>query len=129
MWLTLDFESEIPIYTQLVYSVMKGIATGELQSGDPLPSVRSLASDLGVNMHTVNKAYQQLKEERFIAIHSKKCAVIEDPEARKATDEQLQLLQHKLQPLVIEAIGRGLTHAELQKQISLVYSYILSEKE
>ncbi|ECV7489956.1 GntR family transcriptional regulator, partial [Salmonella enterica subsp. enterica serovar Muenchen] len=56
MIIQLDLQSDVPIYTQLVHQIIEGIASGRLQPGEPLPSVRSLASDIGVNLHTVNKA-------------------------------------------------------------------------
>ena len=47
-----------------------------LQPADPLPSVRSLASDLSINLHTVNKAYQALKQEGFLQVHRKKGIIV-----------------------------------------------------
>ena len=55
--------SDTPIYTQLMYQIKKGIVKREWGFGEGLPSVRSLAGDLGINMHTVNKAYNLLVEE------------------------------------------------------------------
>ena len=62
MYIQLDFESEIPIYEQLKDEIIMGIAKKQLLPGERLPSVRALASDIGINLHTVNKAYQQLKQ-------------------------------------------------------------------
>ena len=56
MPVVIDQMSEEPIYRQIRAQVIEAIATGELSPGDPLPSVRSLARDLGVNLHTVTKA-------------------------------------------------------------------------
>ncbi len=62
MILKIDFDSDIPIYVQIKNQVVEGIARGELEEGEELPSVRGLADDIGVNMHTVNKAYSLLKD-------------------------------------------------------------------
>ncbi len=129
MWMEINFESETPIYTQLVQAVMKGIAAGELKAGDALPSVRSLAGDLGVNMLTVNKAYQQLKQEGFITIHRKKGAIIESAEARAASEGQLQRMAEKMYPIMLESICRGLTLEDFQRLSATVYHQISIEKE
>jgi GntR family transcriptional regulator len=61
-----DFESPIPIYQQIRTSIIKAISSGELNSGDVLPSIRQLGIDLGVNMHTVAKAYSLLKNDGYL---------------------------------------------------------------
>ena len=66
MVITVDKLSETPLYLQLRAQVIAGIAAGELRPGDPLPSVRSLAEDLGINLHTVNKAYATLRDEGYV---------------------------------------------------------------
>ena len=55
MFLRIDLESEEPIYLQIRNEVIKGIAKGEIVEGDELPSVRALAEEIGVNMHTAFK--------------------------------------------------------------------------
>ena len=68
--------SDIPIYTQLTNQIIEGIARGNLIPGETLPSVRALAADLGVNMHTVNKAYSLLRTEGFISLDRRIGAVV-----------------------------------------------------
>ena len=74
--LRIDFDSEVPIYIQIKNQVIEGIAKGEIEKDEELPSVRSLAEDIGVNMHTVNKAYNILKEEGYIRIDRRKGAIV-----------------------------------------------------
>lgn len=107
MYLQLDFESEVPIYEQLKNEIIIGIAKKKLLPGDRLPSVRSLASDIGINMHTVNKAYQQLKQEGFLLIHRQKGVVV-NPEPPKLDDQYEEKLLETLRPLIAEAICRGM---------------------
>ena len=109
MILEVDLTSDEPIYQQIRSQVVHGVATGELVAGDPLPSVRSLAADLGVNMHTVNKAYAVLRDEGYVVMRRRTGAVIADraetlsPETRSQERERLaeQLyrlaLEHKAQ--------------------------------
>ena len=76
MILRIDFDSETPIYVQIKNQVIEGIAKSEIEIGEELPSVRALAEDIGVNMHTVNKAYNMLKDEGYIKIDRRKGAVV-----------------------------------------------------
>ena len=68
MVIEIDFQSGEALYTQLMNQIILGIATSRLQEGDPLPSVRQLADTIGINMHTVNKAYTVLKQEGFVKV-------------------------------------------------------------
>ena len=72
----IDFQSDEAIYIQLRNQIILGIATATLQEGEALPSVRQLADDIGVNMHTVNKAYSVLRQEGFLRLDRRKGAVI-----------------------------------------------------
>ena len=63
MFIRIDQALPDPLYRQIRDEVVRGIAQGELAPGDALPSVRNLASDLGINLHTVNKAYALLRDE------------------------------------------------------------------
>ena len=60
MLIEIDFNSDEAIYIQLRNQIIMGIATSKIQEGDTLPSVRQLAENIGINMHTVNKAYSCL---------------------------------------------------------------------
>ena len=76
MLIEIDFNSDEAIYMQLRNRIIMGIATAEIQEGDSLPSVRQLADNIGINMHTVNKAYSVLKQEGFIRLDRRRGAVI-----------------------------------------------------
>ena len=76
MLIDIDLSSEEPLYRQIRTQIVRGVATGELAAGDALPSVRTLAGDLGVNMHTVNKAYALLRDEGYVTIRGRSGACI-----------------------------------------------------
>lgn len=76
MILEIDFNSDEAIYVQLRNQIIMGIACAEFADGESLPSVRQLAQVLGVNMHTVNKAYAILREEGYLKLDRRKGAVI-----------------------------------------------------
>ena len=68
MLIEIDFNSDQAIYMQLRDQIIMGIASSRFQEGDMLPSVRQLADTIGVNMHTVNKAYTVLKQEGGVMV-------------------------------------------------------------
>ena len=76
MYIVIDFNSDEAIYMQLRNQIIMGIATEQIKEGDALPSVRQLADEIGINMHTVNKAYSVLRQEGFIKLDRRKGAVI-----------------------------------------------------
>lgn len=76
MLIKIDFNSNEAIYMQLRNQIIMGIATAEIQEGDSLPSVRQMAENIGINMHTVNKAYAVLREEGIIQLDRRRGAVI-----------------------------------------------------
>ena len=96
MVIEIDFQSDEALYTQLMNQIIMGIATSRLQEGDPLPSVRQLADTIGINMHTVNKAYSLLRQEGFVSIDRRKGAVIcLDVDKLRAMEELKQNLPGK----------------------------------
>ncbi|WP_047981078.1 GntR family transcriptional regulator [Ornithinibacillus contaminans] len=121
MLINLDFESKEPIYQQLVDRIIEGIAKKELKPGEGLPSVRSLASDIGINLHTVNKAYQLLKQDEFILIHRQKGVVINPDGIPKADDMYIDQLRRNLKPLIAESICREVTEDDFLKICSEIY--------
>lgn len=76
MLLQLDFGSEMPIYRQIRDQIVLGIASGQLRPGERLPTVRALAEESGVNMMTVSKAYQLLKQEGYIRTERRSGAAV-----------------------------------------------------
>lgn len=78
MLLQLDFSSDLPIYLQIRNQIVLGIASGALVPGERLPTIRTLADEAGVNMMTVSKAYQLLKQEGYIRTDRRSGAVAQN---------------------------------------------------
>ena len=95
MLLDVDLASQEPIYRQIRTKIVSAIACGELSPGDQLPSVRTLAGDLGVNMHTVNKAYAVLRDEGYVVMRGRSGAVIADA-ARTVSSSKAQEHQDRI---------------------------------
>ena len=115
MLLDIDLASQEPIFKQIRTQIVGAIATGELSPGDALPSVRSLAGDLGVNMHTVNKAYAVLRDEGDVAMRGRSGAVIADTARSMSSakaQEQRELIASELSRLALEFRAQGGTREE-----------------
>lgn len=111
MVIEIDFNSDEAIYVQLMNQIIMGIATSRLQEGDPLPSVRQLADIIGINMHTVNKAYSLLRQEGFVTIDRRRGAIIAiDVDKMKALEEMKQNLMVALARGYCKNISRAEVH-------------------
>ena len=111
MVIEIDFNSDEAIYVQLMNQIIMGIATSRLQEGDPLPSVRQLADTIGINMHTVNKAYSLLRQEGFATIDRRRGAIIAiDVDKMKALEEMKQNLMVALARGYCKNISRAEVH-------------------
>ena len=88
MYVTIDFNSDEAFYIQLKKQIIMGIAMAQIREGDSLPSVRDMADDIGINMHTVNKAYAILKQEGYLKLDRRRGAVVcLDPDRLRAVNE------------------------------------------
>ena len=107
----INFQSDEAIYMQLCNQIIKGIATSDIQEGEQLPSVRQLAEVIGVNMHTVNKAYSILQREGFVKIDRRRGAIIAiDIDKIRALDETKRGLGIILARALTKNISRNEIH-------------------
>ena len=118
MILKIDFDSEEALYTQLCNQIICGIAMDVLHDGDSLPSVRQLADEIGINMHTVNKAYAVLKQEGFIQLDRRRGAVVAiDVNRIKA----MEGLKEQLLVLLAQSRCKGITREEVHTLVDEIF--------
>lgn len=111
MVLNLDFNSDKSIYVQIKEEITKAIASGELKINESLPSVRSMAENIGVNLHTVNKSYNELKEEGFLNIDRRKGAIVAELPIKDANPTR-QKNKLDLELLVAKSYLSGISKEE-----------------
>lgn len=88
MFLEIDFKSDLPIYEQIRRGIIIGLAKGHINPGDKLPSVREMAENIGINLHTVNKAYKLLEADGVLTMDRRFGSLIsEDINPMAAYDE------------------------------------------
>lgn len=108
MLLRLDFNSERPIYQQIRDQIVVGIAQGTLPPGEKLPTVRALADEAGVNMMTVSKAYQLLKQEGYITTDRRSGTVVcARQEGRQVPEQTVQRLKLAVSELRVAGWSRA----------------------
>ena len=116
--INIDFNSDEALYMQLCNQIIMGIAMDHIREGDSLPSVRQLAEIIGINMHTVNKAYTVLKQEGFVKLDRRRGAVI-------AIDidkiEALRELEQELNVVLAKAICKNVSCKEVHKIVDSIY--------
>ena len=118
MYVEIDFNSDEAIYIQLYHQIIIGIATEEIKEGDTLPSVRQLAELIGINMHTVNKAYAVLRQEGFVKLDRRKGAVIAlDVDKLQALKE----LEQDLTVVLARAICKNISRAEVHQLVDALF--------
>jgi DNA-binding transcriptional regulator YhcF (GntR family) len=120
MYIEIDFNSDEALYVQLCNQIILGIATSRFREGEQLPSVRQLADTIGINMHTVNKAYSILQQEGFVKIDRRRGAII-------AVDiNKLQALQEAegdLAVVVARAICKDISRQDIHELVDKIYDY------
>ena len=118
MILEVDFNSEEALYIQLRNQIIVGIATNRLKEGESLPSVRQLAESIGINMHTVNKAYTVLKQEGIVKVDRRRGAVIAI-DADRISD--LEQMRESLRVILARASCRNISREEVHALIDEIY--------
>lgn len=118
MIIEVDFNSDEAIYIQLCNQIIMGIATSVIHEGDSLPSVRRLADTIGVNMHTVNKAYSVLKREGYISLDKRRGAVI-SLDIDKL--EELQVMKRQLQIVLARGCCKNISRQKVHELVDEIF--------
>lgn len=119
MYVKIDFNSDEAIYIQLRNQIIYGIATSKIREGDNLPSVRELAEYIGINMHTVNKAYTILKQEGYVKLDRRKGAVIAiDIDKIQAIED----LREELRVILAKAMCKNVSCQDVYEVVKEIFN-------
>lgn len=122
----IDFNSDEAIYLQVKNQIILGIANAEIRDGDNLPSVRELADTIGINMHTVNKAYTILKQEGYVKLDRRRGAVISvDCDKIQAINE----LSNQMRALIARAICKNISCDEIHEIVDSIFRDFLDDSK
>ena len=118
MFIEIDFNSDQAIYMQLRDQIIMGIATSRFQEGDMLPSVRQLADAIGINMHTVNKAYTVLKQAGSVKVDRRRGVMVAvDIDRMRAIEE----IREDLLVTLAKASCKNISGEEVHALIDEIY--------
>ncbi len=124
MIVEIDFNSEEALYIQLINQIIIGIATDQIREGDTLPSVRQLADNIGINMHTVNKAYSVLKQEGFLRVDRRRGAVIAlDTDKMRTISE----MRRDLSVILARGVCKNVSREEIHDLVDSIYDAFTAE--
>lgn len=119
MEIFIDFNSSEAIYMQLRNQIVIGIAQDKIKDGESLPSVRQLADRLGVNMHTVNKAYSILRNDGYLKLDRRNGAVV--CVSVESKTRHIENMNTGMRMMVAEAICKDISLAEMHQILSDMY--------
>jgi GntR family transcriptional regulator len=110
-----------PIYEQVTRQIKTQIISGELKEGESLPSIRRLAQDLQISVITTKRAYEELEKEGFVDTVEGKgsCVAMQNKELLR--EKKMKIVEEKMAEAVEEARLLGITRAELEEMLGLLY--------
>ncbi len=118
MVIEIDFNSDEALYLQLRNQIIMGIAADRFREGDSLPSVRQMAESVGINMHTVNKAYTVLKQEGYVKVDRRRGAVVAVDADRLKTWEEIR---RQLKVILAESSCKNISKEEIHQLVEEIY--------
>jgi len=115
LWIQILPGSGEPIYVQVAEQISKAIARGELASGDKLPAVRKLASELVINPNTVARAYSRLEQAGLVITKTGSGTFVSDPKFRKADAADINALTERMDTVISRSLNLGIEPKDLIK--------------
>ncbi len=114
-------QSELPIYAQVREQIKEQILNGQIKEGEVLPSIRSMAKDLGVSVITTTRAYSDLEQEGFIATMQGKGSVVLSKDNNMLKEQFLMRIEQGIETAVESAKQIGMTKTEVQQILESVW--------
>ena len=118
MIIEINFNSEEALYQQICHQIILGIASSRLKDGDALPSVRSMADEIGINMHTVNKAYSILRQQGYLQVDRRRGVIVSLSADKYAA---MQELSAELQVTLAKARCSHISREEVYELVDMIY--------
>lgn len=124
MIIKIDFNSDEAIYMQITNQIIMGIAKRQICDGDQLPSIRNMADEIGINMHTVNKAYTVLRQAGYVKLDRRRGAIVSvDVDKIEAIEE----IRRELSVTLAKAGCMHISKEEILELVDEIYNKHLSD--
>lgn len=124
MIIKIDFNSDEAIYMQITNQIIMGIAKRQICDGDQLPSIRNMADEIGINMHTVNKAYTVLRQAGYVKLDRRRGAVVSVDVDKIETIEEIR---RELSVTLAKAGCMHISKEEIHELVDEIYNKHLSD--
>ena len=121
MKIFINENSPRPIYDQIVQAVKNSIVNHELQAGDMLPSIRSLARDLGISVITTKRAYEELEKQGLIYSEQGKGFFVNKVNQNLLLESRLKEYEKRLRDMIREAKGLSLSPEEVSDMVQMFW--------
>ncbi len=116
----LDHKCGVPIYRQIIDQIKFGIASGNWKPGEQLPTVRSLAVDLKVNLNTVSKAYKELEIQKILETQQGTGTFISSVKITIGRKEKLKKINNLCTELLNVASSYGISKEDLINELNSI---------
>ena len=124
MIIKIDFNSDEAIYMQITNQIFMGIAKRQICDGVQLPSIRNMADEIGINMHTVNKAYTVLRQAGYVKLDRRRGAIVSvDVDKIEAIEE----IRRELSVTLAKAGCMHISKEEIHELVDEIYNKHLSD--
>ena len=121
MKIVIQPQGTLAIYEQIVNQLKNAIVTKELKAGEALPSIRSLATDLGVSVITTKRAYEELETEGLIRSVAGKGFYVCEYNTDYLMEKQLVMIEKRLTEIIVEAKQAGLSCEEIKEMMDALF--------
>lgn len=121
MNIKIQSKSGIPIYTQIAQQLKEEIIAGNLKAGEPLPSIRGLASDLKISVITTKRAYEELEQEGLVYSVPGKGFYVDDPDIAYLEEKKTLGVQEIVTDALKQCKAAGLSKEEVMDMVSILW--------
>ncbi len=121
MNIKIQSKSGIPIYTQIAQQLKEEIIVGNLKAGEPLPSIRGLASDLKISVITTKRAYEELEQEGLVYSVPGKGFYVDDPDLAYLEEKKTLGVQEIVTDALKQCKAAGLSKEEVMDMVSILW--------
>ena len=124
MIIKIDFNSDEAIYMQITNQIIMGIAKRQICDGDQLPSIRNMADEIGINMHTVNKAYTVLRQAGYVKLDRRRGAIV------SVDVDKIEAIEQNRKEMSVTQAKAGCMHIskeEIHELVDEIYNKHLSD--
>ena len=121
MKIIISNSSDDPIYEQISKQIKNQIISGDLEEGNPLPSIRNLAKELQVSVITTKRAYEILESEGFVDTVTGRGTFVAAQNKELLREKKMKIVEDKLSEAINEAKLFGISQQEVKEMIKLLF--------